>query len=241
MKKKIAILFTIVFTSIAIPVAVKAEPSNNPIFATIEYVNQIISDVTLDLQGQIDALEERLGLVEDDIGSLDTRVTDLENIPSPSPLPSPSSKALKAFDANGVELGIIMQTIFDGYHIFNIFIPSIERYVRIYTTPYSGEVGPRTHVKFTTTNCTGTAYTNEITPNNIEILANQVIPISPGKYYALDLNGNRTNIVAKSSLQGPSLWCRTDANVGSFDVYPLTPVDLPFAEPVGMPLQFKYE
>ena len=104
----------------------------------------------------------------------------LPPFPSPSPVLSPSSftqKALRVFDKNGVELGIFMQTIFDGYQIFNVYVPSIERYVRIYTAPYSGEVGPRTHVLFTSSDCTGTAYTREITLQWFEILAIQVIPI----------------------------------------------------------------
>lgn len=238
-KKKIVFGLTLAFLLSAS--VVYAAASSDYITKAQKYIDdnctkaKISNQISLDcyLFYKVGELQASLTGLETSVNSNTSRIVALENTPTPT------SKAVKVFDKNGVELGIFMETIFDGYHVFNIFVPSIERYVRIYTAPYSGEVGPRTHVVFTNTNCTGTVYTREITPQTFEILANQVIPISSGTYYALDLNGSQTSIVANSSLS--SSGCHTDQNVGTFDVYPLIPVVLPFSEPVALPLQYKYQ
>ena len=65
---------------IIVPSLVKAAPSNNPIFATIEKVEQMIGDAIAPIQESISNLASRLDGTEDDIDDLQNRVTELENI-----------------------------------------------------------------------------------------------------------------------------------------------------------------
>ena len=79
---------------IIVPSLVKAAPSNNPIFATIEKVEQMIGDAIAPIQESISNLTSRLDGAEDDIDDLQNRVTELENILYATPTPSPSPQTI---------------------------------------------------------------------------------------------------------------------------------------------------
>ena len=226
MIKKFVLMLGIIGILFIVPVVVKAAPSSNPVFATIEYVNQLISDTTSLLQSQIDALTARLDIAEDDVDGLDTRVTDLENVPSPSPT---TQKELKTFDNDGNELGLfISRTSFLYVPLGRIVVLS------------DAQIGARRNdVWYQSTDCTGQAYA-PISERDYWSLANEIYPVGPGKYYMVDRGpGISVGLNSLQRYSGGAFPCLSASTGGN--AWSLTPVTLPFSEPIALPLEYKYE
>lgn len=77
---------------------VKAAPSNNPIFATIEEVKQMISDAISPILQTLNNHDERIINLENQVTDLQQRVSLLENPPTPTLTPTPTLPQFPGLD-----------------------------------------------------------------------------------------------------------------------------------------------
>ena len=89
-----------------------AAPSNNPIFATIQDVQNAINAALAPIQNAIADLQTQQA-------NQATQISNLQNS---------TSKSLKAYDANGQELGIV--TTYQGA-ISTIYSPTLSRFINL--------------------------------------------------------------------------------------------------------------
>src|SRR6266540_3041297 len=150
--------------------SVFAAPSNNPVFATIEQVQQMINNALSPLTARLNNHEGRIATLE----------SNLTVTPSPSPsiTPSPTpivSKSIKVFDASNQELGIFINGDPDE-RAMALFIEDLQKAVHIDTR--NGNVGMWTNVYFTSSDCTGQAYST-----SGSYWYNYIISVGGIKYY----------------------------------------------------------
>jgi len=214
--KKLLITLAIFITSLFFAVGIKAAPSNNPVFATIELVEQLIADASSVLQGQIDGL--------------DTRVTDLENTPTPSPSPS-VQKEIKVFDANGIELGIFVNSL--GGESDEIFYPPLNRLI-IIDKGKLAKTGLR--IIYSELNCQGDAYIS-LVDSHLSEFNNRIFSVESGRYYILEKGTPEAPTLVKSSRDEQPCVNNND----NAPVRLVKEVALPLPDPVPLPIVLKYE
>ena len=174
----------------------------------------------------------KIAELETKVDSNTSRIIVLENAPSPAPIPSPSplgQKELKTFDNNGNELGLFISRSSFLYVSLGRIVVLVD--AQIGTT--------RDDVWYQSSDCTGTAYT-AFSERDYWSKVNEIYTAGPGKYYTVDRDSGST--VALNSLQrysGGAFPCLSATTSGP--AWSLTPITLPFSEPIALPLQYKYE
>ncbi len=161
---------------------VKASPLNNPIFATIEQVQQMINNATF------------------------------------------HQKELRVYDNNNNELGLYMQGDFDN---LLIFVESVGKIVQV----QGSSIIPQDNFWFVSNDCTGTPLVQTALPSDHVLTVNH-------QFYIV----NTDTVVARTTnsvLDGQPLHCDTRVQVTNF--YEVTPITLPFSDPLVSPLHIKYQ
>lgn len=147
--------------------------------------------------------------------------------------------ALKVFDNNGVELGI-----FVDYDTF--FYPPLNKlvYVDIINTGkvnIGKLINPAVNygsIYYAEPNCAGTAYLWEGTFAPPSVVFNSLYPENGnGRYYIVDQSAAPAVKTLLSSYNGTN--CENSSNTAT--VRTLKEVPFPLANPVSLPLQFKYQ
>lgn len=188
------------------------------------------------------------------LDALTTRVDTLEELPGIPGPPGPQGgtgavgpqgpqgeqglpgigQALKIFDANGELLGLLVER-------FSFYYAPIDRIIDIRMDTPAGRVGNPIDAYYTSSNCTGTAY-RRFTSNYNESV-NTLMRLGPQKYFILE------PVTPEQEITHNSVQYYTDST-GTFTCQPsvstagfraLTPVDLPFDDPVELPLQYGIE
>ncbi len=229
--KKIVLGLTLTFL-LSATVAYAASSSDFLVKAQ-KYITNNCADRHIDNQTSLNCyLFYKVGELGTQVNSNTTRITALENAPSPSPTASPSSvsqKELKTFDNNGNELGIYMDDA-------SFFVTSLGKKVRLNS---AGQLlYQQLATYFKSQNCVGTAY------RSTSDLFNDVFSDANGKNLVVDRSIPKENFTSQSYLEfNPAQQassCRVSSDSQN-DASTLTTVTLPFSLPVSMPLQFKYQ
>jgi hypothetical protein len=214
-------------------------------FPTIEEVQQMIATALSPVQSSMQALSNRVSNLETtvtpipaQIANLQNRVFTLESVlttPTPTLLPQ---KVLKTFDNNDNELGLYVdrQIGSQNQHIDEFFYVPLGKIVVL----VDHQIGiTRDDVWYQSSDCTGTAYA-PMDERSYWSKVNEIVTAGPGKYYTIDRGPGST--VSLNSLQrydGSAFPC---LNATAHDTaWSLTPVTLPFTEPIALPLQYKYQ
>ncbi len=197
----------------------KAAPGNNPIFTTIQYVDNAISTALSPIQSAIANLQSQQANQASQISNLQSSI----------------GKSLKVFDANGQELGILVDHT-GSYEV--VYSQAINKFISL---DELGGIDGRTGAYYQSNNCTGTPYE----PNSASITnTNNLLPFSPQLFYIINSSDTPTTITTGSV----SVWndsvnhviCTPNSQTLT-NAYQLHPVSLPFSTPVALPLQFKFQ
>jgi len=208
---------------------VHAAPSNNPIFATIQDVQNAINAALAPIQSTIADLQTQQA----------NQATQISN------LQSASNKALHVYDANGQDLGI--STFHSGSANY-IYSPTLQRFIYLYFTDSSigGDFDPGatgSAAYYQSTDCTGTPYALALfaNPNSY---TSDLIPVSPQAFYIIPDHEPTTTVSINSVPQWDTsshqALCHFYA-LPNAQAYLLQPITLPFTIPLALPLQFKYQ
>lgn len=212
---------------------VNAAPSSNPIFATIQDVQNAINAALAPIQNAIADLQSQQA-------NQATQISNLQNS---------SSKSLKVYDANGNELGALVNH--DGYADI-IYSSSLKKFVYIADNEYEESTGDNSNTSDTngiankinplyyqSSDCTGTPYWTSYNFN-----ANNVMSFSPTEYYVFHTSEPFARFTVESFRYWNTATKSSSCVVGAssdFQGWQLYPVTLPFSTPIAQPLQFKYQ
>jgi hypothetical protein len=117
-----------------------ANTANNPVFASISKVEQMINAAVLSIQSSITALQNQLN-------NTDQRVTALES--------APQNQTYILVDTSNQELG----TLVDGFGIGEyktVFNTQYQKFITFH--PSSGQVSPTSNLFYASNDCSGDAY-----------------------------------------------------------------------------------
>jgi len=200
----------------------------NPIYATFQYVDNAISTALSPIKSAIASLQTQQA-------NQATQISNLQNA---------TGKQLRAYDANGTELGLLIDhgspnTVNAGDTIYsttlNRFIYLDQNHIANNFYGFTNE----TRALFQSSDCTGTPYDTDYAHN-----VNDLLPYSSTTYYIFH-DSEQPNTINTSS-QG--VWDPSSnhlnciPNVASnVQAYQLYPVSLLFPTPVAFPLQYKYQ
>lgn len=173
--------------------------------------------------------------LETKINSNTSRISTLESVPTPTPLPAPlPQKELKTFDNSGNELGLYIDRSSFFYTPLDVIIPLNDDQIRITTDD----------VWYHSEDCTGTAY--YILPYPVFSFrdywnkVSEIYKVGSEKYYTVDRGpGLNADIHSMQRYSNGAFSCLSSSILGI--AWSLTPVTLPFSEPIELPLQFKYQ
>lgn len=187
-------------------------------YTTVEVVQGMIAEALAPVNEALTSISNKIQTIESTISSLIARVTILEtNTP-------PTSKILKTFDANGVELGICMETM-------TVFYPPLERLMQI--NKDTGMLATD-NIFYSEQNCTGNAYVGFGDRNGV----NRIITADNSRFYIFQPDTPNES-VSLNSYTSTSGVCSNLTAVRDYKL--LTPISLPFSFPIPMPLHYKYE
>lgn len=148
--------------------------------------------------------------------------------------PVGEASTLTIFDENGSELGPLVDR-------YTFFYAPLEKLIEVdhEGSPLEqGRLGIPIDAFFTTTDCTGTAYRRFTSDYNRS--TNVLFAVGPGKYYILAHDTPEQTITHNSVLfytdNTASFTCQTSISTAGFRE--IIPVNLPFADPVVMPLRY---
>jgi hypothetical protein len=208
---------------------VHAASSNNPIFATIQDVQNAINAALAPIQSTIADLQTQQA----------NQATQISN------LQSASNKALHVYNANGQDLGI---STFHSGAANTIYSPTLQRFIYLYFTDSSidgdfntGATGSTAY--YQSTDCTGTPYTLPLFANP-DGWTSDLIPVSPQAFYIIPDHAPTTTVSINSALQWDTSSHQSLCHFYSLpntQAYQLQTVSLPFTTPLALPLQFKYQ
>jgi len=197
-------------------------------------VQQMIATALSPLQTSMQGLTTRVSNLEATVTPIPGQIANIQATLTPIPgqiaaLQNKSGKSIHVLDANNQDLGLYMWD--DDNLTTYVFVPSINRKVIIQDFQI-----PRTVLFFASTDCTGTPYV-QVNPNQL----NDVYSVAPDDYFVASANG-RTGLNAQSR----QAWASNTLSCGSYvagvgGVVQVTPVTLPFSEPIATPLQFRYQ
>jgi hypothetical protein len=229
--KTTAILSLLLF--LLVPSLANAAP-NKPVYTTLEQVQQLIADAIAPLQSAISGLDTRLTALEATPAPTPTSALTA----SPTPQPSPISKDIKVLDANGQELGIFVSGNF-GKNA-TVFLPSTNQVI---------EIGPNGIIRqsslyYKELNCQGTTYHNA---GLNDFSYNKVYTLESGEYWKIEAptvptEGNSfvSRWYFETSGPNPGFRCENAVFTGAVAA-PLVETTLPIADPIALPLQYRYQ
>jgi hypothetical protein len=216
---------------------VNAAPSNNPIFATIQDVQDAINAALAPIQNAIADLQTQQTNQASQISDLQTQqqnqaqqITSLQNS---------TGKALHVYDANGQDLGIAANS--------SIFIPSLSRFISFLfnSNAVAGSYPDQGYIYFSSTDCTGPAY---IVPSdaNPPTTTSNVLTFDGQHFYIYPNLAPSTQITVGSAYYWDHNYNQPRCSPNPIDnqphkAYTLQQVKLPFTTPVAWPLQYKYQ
>lgn len=241
----------VLLTSLLVPASllaiakspVHANPNSNPIFATLQDVQDAINTALTPVNNAIASLQQQ-------------QTTQSQQISS---LQNAGSKALHVYDANGQDLGLA--TDHSGNQT-TVYSPTLQRFIYLNINNISsinGNLTSNAVVYFQSNNCTGTPYSivEGNTPYDIpytlpdatvaNITPNDLLQVSPQHFYVIPDGATPTFMAPSSEQYWISGTITTGCFTGPFNfqpephAYALQQVSLPFTLPLALPLQFKYQ
>lgn len=169
------------------------------------------------------------------VGEIDAKLADLEEEIDER------AKAMRVFDANGKELGPLVDRDAGGGESGNdtvsFFLEQQQRIVHLdrvhgFVTSFIGSI---ITAHYQSEDCTGTPYATGIP--EFETVASTVLPVPGQQYFIIDLGVPPTCVDVHSSFHGS---CQPHEET-ICDARTLIPVTLPFDDPVSLPLQYRFE
>jgi len=153
--------------------------------------------------------------------------------------PGENGKSLKVFDADGNELGLLVD--YDHNKIFN---ETLGKIFLLNLNPDNTASLPWTDIQFSTDDCSGTPYLY-ISDVDMSKKGNEIISPGPGYYYIVNKTIPNTTINMRSVLHFAYDSSRTvicQGNIGFGNVVrTLNRISLPFTEPIKTPLEYKLD
>jgi hypothetical protein len=217
--KILSIAIFLLLISLFAVVRPPAKAAANPIFATFQYVDNAISTALSPIHSAITSLQAQQASQAVQISDLQTSI----------------GRQLRAYDANGQELGILINHQGASDMVYSL---PINKFISL---DELGGLDGRTGAYYQSSDCTGTPYEpNEASTHN----ANNVLPYNQQVFYVINISETPTTFTANSV----SVW--NDAANHAFcnpisqtltDAYQLHTISLPFTTPIAEPLQFKYQ
>jgi len=143
-----------------------------------------------------------------------------------------TAKTFNTYDANGVRLGIYVDTMV-------VFYPEFQRFMEIQES--KGLLVPYV-VQYTGLNCTGDAYIS-LGDTDLSKALNRVINAGDNRFFVIQTGTPAVPVQINSFMRRylSSNHGTCENNTGNAPVRALTEVSLPFLFPIPMPLQYKYE
>lgn len=230
---------------------VHAAPSNNPIFATIQDVQNAINIALAPIQNAIASLQQQQATQQNTITDLqNTQATHTSQISvlqtqqqnqtqQITSLQNSTGKALHVYDANGQDLGIAANN--------SIFIPSLSRFISFLfnSNAVAGSYPDQGYIYFSSTDCTGPAY---IVPSdaNPPTTTSNVLTVDGQHFYIYPDLAPSTQITVGSAYYWDHNYNQPRCSPNPIDnqlhkAYTLQQANLPFTTPVAWPLQYKYQ
>jgi hypothetical protein len=185
-------------------------------------------DRVTELHTSLNLLNTRVNTVETSNASQETRISNLEKSGT-------SEKALRVFDANKKELGLLADgSMFEGgfYTIYNV---PTEKIIKI--SP-SGTLSTIEQAFYQSTNCTGTPYLFDYFSGQL------LINYQEDKIGFVDQSSGSVSIdLMKSRMQMNGGWkCEVfSSSGGEYKMKPIISATPPFSLPVKLPLSIRYE
>lgn len=232
----IAAFFLLPISLLAISKApVSANAANNPFFATLQDVQNAINAALAPINSAITNLQKQ-------------QSTQAQRIAS---LQNSTDKQLKAYDANGNALGVVVGV---GNNGATIYSPLLNEFLHIATNSYYenpnnnggffasgiGNVDQQLGtIYYQSNDCSGTPYASIAQG----FTTNSVLPFSPTEFYTYHPSDTMTTITANSQRQDSNypIACQPISSGYTAHVWPVYPVTLPFPTPIAEPVQFKYQ
>ena len=263
----------VVLASLLVPVSllaisrstVHADPSSNPVFATIDYVQNAINTALAPIQSAIASLQSRQSSQSSQLRSQQSAISNLQSTQAThtsqindlqaqqanqaqqiTNLLNTTGKSLKAYDANGQELGLVVG---HGGNQTQVFIPSLNKFITLADSTYaeqnantsllsSGIAVGLEEIDYLSSDCTGTPY-----GQNYSYSSNTIMAFNATENYTYDLSDPVTTSRASSWRdwnEAPTA-CHSGLTPSSLSLLPLHLVNLPFTTPIAEPIQFKYQ
>ncbi len=208
---------------------VQAAPSNNPIFATIQDVQNAINAALAPIQNAIADLQTQQA-------NQATQISNLQNS---------TGKQFKVYDANEQELGILISHTVPTVGVTTVYSTALHRFMFLDLEPDSidGSFYNNVTTFYQSTDCTGTKYAiaDDVNRNNTY---DDLMPANPSAYYVIP----DSETPATVSLNSEEYWYAAlnklvciGAIRGDTQVYQLQQAGLPFSVPLAAPLHFKYQ
>jgi len=217
-------------------------------FTTLQDVQDAINAALAPINSAIASLQQTQTNQAAQLSSQQTAISNLQNTQAThtsqiSALQNSSSKQVRAYDANGNEIGLLVNHGSAGNGSANdtIFSQALNRFIYLQAIEVPGNFfgfAIQTRAYFQSSDCTGTPY------NNDPAAFNDILPYTPTTYYIVHYLEQPVAINSGSlgtwDASTNSLHCVPDSeNVPQ--AYQLYPVTLPFPVPIAFPLQFKYQ
>lgn len=228
----------------------RAAATNNPLFATLAQVQQMIASALSPVQSSLEGLTTRVGNLEatvtpmpGQIAGLQTnqssqasQLTNLDNRVDKLETSSSSGKQFILYDANYQRLGILMSGagLYESKTIYN------ETLGKIISIGNDGSVGPFGYTgiatEYTSSDCSGTPYLN------LNFDYDHLFPIGKGEYAIVNTSATPTSQLIRSiydvTLFPPSC---TQTNQTMDNQMPLIKVPYPYPNQIATPLKIKYQ
>jgi hypothetical protein len=156
--------------------------------------------------------------------------------------PGINGNTIHVFDANGQDLGILIDAGVDvDPPVFKTFIPGLNIIVPFETNTKDQivivQAGSNGGVYFSGNNCTGTAYSRKPQSQFGSAIGLEVLQKAGSRYFVYFGMGSTS--ASGNSVAGVDGVCT--AYSWYFDAYPLTEIILPFTQPIAWPLIIKSE
>jgi len=213
---------------VAIRPPVHATPTN-PIYSTIQYVDNAISTALSPIKSAIASLQSQQA-------NQATQISNLQNS---------SGKALHVYDANGQDLGISEYHSGFANHIYS---PVLQRFIYLYfaNSYIDGDFDPGatgSTAYYQSSDCTGTPYSLALfaNPNSY---TSDLLPVSSQAFYIIPNSESPTTVSINSYLQWDTGSSQAICHLYSLpnaQAYQLQKINLQFTVPIALQLQYKYQ
>ncbi len=226
----------------------RAAAGNNPIFATIDVVQQMIATAFSPIQSSVQGLSNRVGNLEATVTPIPGQITNLQttqnnqtsqitgltNRVSALENTSTSGKQFVLYDANNQRLGILLDGagLSAGGKVYTFYNEKLEKIIS-----FNGiDIIPAIAANYTTNDCSGTAYVGEGYNNYLFSVA------GGGGYAVVDTNTSPTSKLIRSYFDyGLATPGCSQINQIMNNLVPLIQVSYPYQNTIATPLDIKYQ